>query len=318
MDTVQKIRSQMGTRTFVLITFVILLSALSAYAYEITNNVIKINEKAKVVTETYKSNNVSEEAVAQIAEEEASKLSAKKSSSSSSSTGSDSSSNDSGSSDGSTTPEGSDDPGWVWDETPPVLSNMMVNFADYNPVAGTAGDFLFDAQMEKAFGEFGRTVSSPSGPKSLPQFDFFVTQSTSIVAPVGGEVVLFTYQPSTTDYSIHIRPTYNSAWLINYDHIRNVPGTIVEGATITAGQYIGTPGSWFYSGFFELMVTYDKGDGNGLGYCPYNYLSSGIKATYSTKINNLMSQWETFKGDSGIYDEGAMVAPGCLTNTSPL
>ena len=314
-NLLNKVRDLLSRAIVVKVALVLVVLSLVSYGVVQAVNILNIGTKEDVAIEVveYQSNEPSEEVVEEAASSTSSKKS--KSNSSSSSLNDDSSSSSSAS---GTTPEGANDPGWVWDETPPVLTNLMVSFENYNPGNGTAGDFLFDAQMDKVIGEFGRTVSSPSGPKTLPQFDFFVTQSTQIFAPLGGKVVLLTYQPSTTDYSIHIRPTYNSPWLINFDHIRNVPGTIVEGASIAAGQYIGTPGSWFFSGFFELMVTYDKGDGNGLGYCPFTYLSSGLKATYTTKINNLISQWETFKSDTSIYDEGAMVAPGCLTATSGL
>ena len=200
------------------------------------------------------------------------------------------------------------DPGWVWDETSPVLSNLMVNFANYDAGSGKAGDFIFDPALEKVFGDFGRVVSGPSGPKVLAQMDFFITLDTQIYAPIGGEVVRFVYQSSTNDYSIHIRPVFNSVWLINFDHLRNVPASITEGSIITAEQYIGTPGSWFSNGMVELMITYDKGEG-ATGYCPYDFLSSSLKATYTAKINTLMSEWETFKGDPSIYNEAGHVSP---------
>jgi hypothetical protein len=30
-----------------------------------------------------------------------------------------------------------------------------------------------------------------------------------------------------------------------------------------------------------------------------------------------MADWETFKGDASMYDQAAMVAPGCIVSTLP-
>lgn len=217
---------------------------------------------------------------------------------------------------GSTPPSDPEDPGWVWDETPPVLVNTMVNFAPYDSETGKAGDFIFDVALDKVFGDFGWEVSGPGGPKILPTWDFLVTLDTPVYAPTGGEVVMFTYQASTNDYEILLRPVFNSVWLINYDHLRNVPAGIVEGAQITAGQYIGTPGPWFSNGIVELMITRDLGAG-AVGYCPYDFMTPSLKTTFTSNVNTIMSEWETFKSDTGIYNEAGHIKPGCLYNTTP-
>ncbi len=284
----------------------VILSGSASYA-------IFMNQKTKKTEpETSKTNSEETEGEEKTKEEQASETDKD----TQPDTGTGSASN--GSNTGTAPPEAPSDPGspgWVWDETPPVFVNLMVNFAPYNPGTGKAGDFIFDAVLDKVFGDFGQTVSSPEGPKILPTYDFMVTLDTPVYAPTGGEVVMLTYQASTNDYEILIRPVYNSVWLINYDHLRNLNPAIAEGAQITAGQYLGTPGPWFSNGIVELMITRDIGEGS-IAYCPYDFLSSSLKATYTSKINTIMSEWETFKGDSSIYDEGVMVKPGCLMNTT--
>ena len=216
-------------------------------------------------------------------------------------------------------PEESDNSGWVWDETPFVISNLMVNFGTYNAGTGKAGDYFFEPLLDKVFGEFGRIVQNPDGSdKRLTQNDYFVSHNTSVVSPMNAEVVMVTYQPTTQDYSIHVRPSYNSIWLINFDHIRNLSSLIVEGGDITAGQFLGNPSPWFGDSYYvELMITKDLGDGSPVGYCPYTFMTSSLKATYSASLNTLISDWETYKGDTSIYDESAFIYPGCQSNTAP-
>jgi len=215
-------------------------------------------------------------------------------------------------------PEESEDLGWVWDETPPVLSNFMVNFGTYNAGTGKAGDYYFEPLLEKVFGEFGRSAQNPDGsPKTLAQNDYFVSADTDIVSPMDAIVNTVTYQESTSDYEILVNPSENSIWLINFDHIREINPSIVEGATITAGQYLGKPSPWFGDSYLvELMITKDLNDGSPIGYCPYDFMTSSLKSIYATYLNTLMSDWETFKGDTTIYDESSHVKPGCLTNTA--
>jgi hypothetical protein len=210
-----------------------------------------------------------------------------------------------------------DDPGWVWDETPPVLENFMVDFGTYNSETGKAGDYDFDIRLEKVFGDFGRTVQNELGePKILPQMDMFVSSDTDIVSPMDAEVVMVTYQEDTEDYEVHVRPSFNSVWLVNFDHLKNLSSFIVEGANITAGQFLGNPSPWGYFFLIELMITRDLGDG-AVGYCPYDFMSSSLKESFESNLDTLMSDWETFKGDTTIYDESAYVKPGCLTSTAP-
>lgn len=217
-----------------------------------------------------------------------------------------------------TSEEEPENPGWVWDETPPVLTNFMVEFGEYNSETGKAGDYYFEPMLEKVFGGFGRTVQDQDGqPKVLPTNDMFVSADTSIVSPLDAEVVMVTYQKDTEDYEVHVRPTFNSVWLINFDHITNLSSFIVEGANITAGQLLGNGSPWFGDSYLiELMITRDL-NGSAEGYCPYDFMSSSLKASFESNLSALMSDWEAFKGDSTIYDESAYVKPGCLTNTAP-
>jgi len=212
------------------------------------------------------------------------------------------------------TPEEPDDPESVPDETPPVLTNFMVNFGTYNAGTDMAGGYYFEPYTDKVFGEFGRTVASPEGPKILPTFDMFVASDTNIVSPLDAEVFNVIYQDSTSDYEIHLKTSENNVWMVSFDHLQNISPSIVTGASISAGQYLGTASPWGSSYMVELMITRDV-DGSAQAYCPYDFFSASLKSIFNSSLNTLMSEWETFKGDSSIYDESAFIKPGCLINT---
>ncbi|XOU94964.1 MAG: hypothetical protein ACNFW9_02740 [Candidatus Kerfeldbacteria bacterium] len=217
------------------------------------------------------------------------------------------------------TPEESEDPESepesVPDETQPILTNFMVNFGTYNSETGMAGDYYFEPYTDKVFGGFGRTVSGPDGPKTLPSFDYFVSSNADIVAPMNAVVTGVIYQESTSDYEIHTQSSTDNVWVVSFDHIQNLSSAIVEGASITAGQYLGHASPWGNSYMVELMIFRSVDGGGSMAYCPYNFFSTSLKATFSTSLNTLMSDWETYKGDSSIYDESAYIKPGCLVES---
>ncbi|MFC1687857.1 hypothetical protein ACFL0L_04730 [Patescibacteria group bacterium] len=210
-----------------------------------------------------------------------------------------------------------ENPDWVWDETPPVFTRFMVDFGLYDSATGLAGDYDFNSSLDKVFGEFGRTVQDGmGGDKVLPSFDMFVSADANLYSPLAAEVVMVTYQELSSDYEVHVKTAENSVWLINFDHITNLDPAIVEGATIESGQLLGNAAPWGSGYLIELMITRDLGSG-AVGYCPYDFFTPTLKSTLSSSLNTLMSDWETFKGDTNIYDESAYVKPGCLTDTAP-
>ena len=203
-------------------------------------------------------------------------------------------------------------------ESPPVLTHSMVEFGDYNPETGKAGDFIFDNSIvDKVFEEFGEEAYDGfGGTKTLPHYTFFLSLDARIYAPTDGEVVMLTYQEDWNDYEILVGPTSLSDWKLNYDHIRNVPGHIVEGYMIQAGEYIGTPGVWYMDvGFIELTIMKDLNNGFNENYCPYDFFTPELKVSFSQGLNNLMTDWESYNNDMTIYDEESYVSPGCFENT---
>ncbi len=188
----------------------------------------------------------------------------------------------------------------------PVLENLIVAFAPYDPTTGRAGAFVFDRQEDKVFLEFNAVVGGPTGPKTLPTFEYRVDPQADVYAPIEGTVVRFVYQPDTADYEIGFAQKGSACETVSIDHVK--APTVGQGDAVTAGKVVGKPGSWSASlGRVELMVTIGR-----VAYCPFSYFDPARKSVYQQKVRRLMADWETFKGDPTIYDEAAMVLPGCL------
>lgn len=192
----------------------------------------------------------------------------------------------------------------------PVLENLVVTFAAYDAETGRAGDFIFVTARNKVFDEFGAVVEDVGGdPVVLPTFEYKVSPDSQLVSPMAGIISQVDYQEETSDYSIVIIPESGSEWFVNIDHVTEV--LVSVGESVTAGQLLGKPGVWDETlGRTELMVVK-----NQTYYCPFNLFAPALKSEYEAKVTELMSDWETFKGDDTIYDQAAMVVPGCNEST---
>ena len=68
-------------------------------------------------------------------------------------------------------------------------------------------------------------------------------------------------------------------------------------------------------GFTEVMIVKLGGShGGNPTACLYNLLDESVKDKYHKQIYKLVADWEEFKGDTSIYDEGAWESPGCIFN----
>ena len=196
---------------------------------------------------------------------------------------------------------------------PPVIKNLVVNFDDWNMITNRAGDFIFLAPEDKVFLEFGLVVVGPEGPKTLPEFEFRVVPDTVAVSPIDGAVESIFFQPETNDYEIHLVSSPTSPFLVGVDHVTDL--LVAKGDAVTAGQPLGKVGPFSAAlGRTELQVLNFIEEKN---YCPWELFDPALAAAFKQKVIELMADWETFKGDASIYDEAAMVAPGCLSSTLP-
>lgn len=195
----------------------------------------------------------------------------------------------------------------------PVLKNLLVDFEPLDPETKMAGAFDFNAgyNEDKLFYEFGAEARDGSGGiKLLPTFEYRVSPSANVYAPVSGTIIGYEYQDSTADYEISIGESLNDNVLVGIDHIKNI--TVSQGDKVKAGDILGKPGTWSGSiGRVELDIYGIDGH-----VCPFNYFSKKLEDEYHTKVLQHMEDWETWKYDDTIYDEDSMIyAPGCVYNT---
>ena len=191
---------------------------------------------------------------------------------------------------------------------PFVIENLGVNFAPWNRDTNEAGDFYFTNNFIKIFGEFGCQTRDPDwNIKELPHFSYILKNNATIVSISEGEVVRIYYQEESADYDFSIRSLNDPAFDIVYDHLINL--RIQLGDIVQPGDTLGNPAPLSSNlGSAEIMI---NNLDTKLSYCPFCYFDEQIRDITIQKVEQLMSDWEKFKGDTSIYDEKNHVIPGC-------
>lgn len=193
-------------------------------------------------------------------------------------------------------------------EVVPVLKNLAVFFAAYNAATDKAGDFMFEANQNKIFLEFGPAAT---GENPLPTFEYYLDPQAQIQSPTEGVVTAVNYQQENNDYSIIIRPEVNSNWFVNIDHVLNVQ--VAANDIVAVGDILGNPGNWELGlGRTELMIGNEE---TNLAYCPFEMFDPELSATYQDQVTQLLNDWENFKNDDTLYDQSSMVYPGCYSTS---
>ena len=229
---------------------------------------------------------------------------------------------------------------------PPLLMNLLIeNWGPYDSSTGISGDFEFRSDLEAIFFyEYGRlnAIGTPDEYEN-PTFEYQVPRDTFVYIPIDGVVSRIRWQPTSgykqDDWEIFIKPSMESDWMIIIDHVVSIdcdrsstkvcdlPLTI-NGVEITTGTEVKAGDLFGYVGnrednsggnvFGRTEITIGKyiEDGNQvvgtISYCPMNYLDPSVKQSLESAVNNIMSSYETWLGDSSFYDESNMVAPGCI------
>jgi murein DD-endopeptidase MepM/ murein hydrolase activator NlpD len=194
------------------------------------------------------------------------------------------------------------------DTARPVLANLGVRFAPYDPQTGRAGDFDFTAAkgMQKIMREFGAPVIAQDGStKHLPELDYFLPGGYPIVAIIDG-VVSWVQKQGENDYELLLQPSAKNPWWVSYDHVRDV--RVTAGQQVKVGDTLAIASGDDKHGFFELMV---GSYADTAAVCPLTMVAPEKRAVAEASIARLMKDWEEFKGDPTIWDEATMTRPGC-------
>jgi hypothetical protein len=213
------------------------------------------------------------------------------------------------------------------DPTPPAIKNLGIEIQTWDGIPGSkAGAIIFDPNLSKTFEPFGALL----GGKVNSSINFTIAKGQNVTAPIDGVVVAVEYQTNwwEQDYEIRLRSKMTSAFEVSIDHVSNP--LVAFGDTVVAGQVIAQTGNWITGGpqnpvtnpnygIVEIQVNrYTALPCNDFTaskmVCPLSLMSSQDLTTYSAKLTQLMADWEAVKSNPQLFDEAAMVLPGCLVN----
>lgn len=197
------------------------------------------------------------------------------------------------------------------------IKSLPVAFGAYDATTGKAGDFDFNAgdpTFNQIIIDYGYEIPANSlGPaKSNPQPTLYLPLGTDVLSMVDG-IVFDVPKLYSNDYSVMVQ-VQGSDLIFETEHVINLK--VKKGDKVKAGQLIAqvsdydehnTPGL----GLVEIGVL--MGGNSPSHVCPSDYFHDSVKEKLSKQITDLHVAWETFKGDSTIYDESKFVISGCLT-----
>lgn len=191
-------------------------------------------------------------------------------------------------------------------ETPPIIKNLVVNMG----VDGVdPGGAVVVRANRKDFLEFGAEVpAEEGGSKVLPTFEYRVRSDADVLSPMDGVITRLEYQTDSNDWAIWIQTRAGAEWLVEIDHVLDLPDDISVGDSIAAGTLLGKPGTWGDGlGRVELLVVF--GDSY---HCPFSLFDSALIDDYRAQVTDLMNAIES-ENTTGepFYDQDSMVEPGC-------
>jgi hypothetical protein len=197
----------------------------------------------------------------------------------------------------------------------PVLRNLLVDIqpCTTNPcTGGTAGAFSFLSSGNHAPIVFGATVpASSGGQKLIPNLELRVLSTADILSPVDGVISSIEKNSSQDDYAVSISHSALSEFSIEIDHVTALQ--VQARDRVSAGQILGKPGIWYPADGIGRVELQMKRGGDFI--CPVEYLAADVATELRNKVLDLLEDWEQVKSNTSLYDENAMVVPGCLRST---
>lgn len=205
------------------------------------------------------------------------------------------------------------------DKPPLLLKSIGVNLGAYDASTGIAGDFRFTkekVEFDRLFMGFGFLVPANSaGPaKSNPQPTYVLPLGTPVRSLVDGVVAAL---PTLWSGDISVQVTEDGQmeqWIYEMEHV--IRPTVKIGDRVTAGQIIGEVSDFdkgVPAGFGVTEIGILKGGNPPSHVCPFAYLDESIKQETQSGLRALFEAWETYRGNSNLYNENKENFPGCLT-----
>ncbi len=197
---------------------------------------------------------------------------------------------------------------------PPVIAHLGVEFGRYDPGTGMAGDFSFHGfpasggigTSAKLFLEFGGSYypgpDCPPDCGTASHMIFRLPPEARVYAPADAVVEAIRFDENWQDFEITLRPSrQRTRWFLNIDHLLDV--RVARGQWVRAGDWIAVAGNHH--------VEIDLNSDNGYSYCIFDYFDAAARDEWRQRVLDFMNDWEAYLDDPTIYDQGAMVEPGC-------
>lgn len=198
------------------------------------------------------------------------------------------------------------------------IKNLGFNLDYYDETTGMAGDMkftkgsLFDNYL---FGNYSKTRANlPDGREKgdSPQLMFLLPMGTKVLAIADG-TIHDVKQLYSGDYSVMI-DVGDPELYYEMEHVANV--VVKKGDKVSAGQHVAevsSHNSKSNDGLGILEVGVLKHGNPPSHLCYFDHVDDSIKPELDKKILAFYESWETYKGDTSIYDEANMPTPGCDT-----
>lgn len=180
--------------------------------------------------------------------------------------------------------------------------------------------------LNRVFTEFGfvipATATSTGNEKANPQPTYLAPMGTKVRSAVDGVVDRIADLWSTAtlgDVSVMVKPDGLAGRcyvVVEFEHVTNP--TVRVGDRVAAGQVIAEVGPLNSQGsrglgLVEFGILTGAGDGRPLHVCPYAYFDPAVRTSQIEALGRFLADWESFAGDSTLYDEATWVGgiAGC-------
>ena len=189
-----------------------------------------------------------------------------------------------------------------------IVQGLGIRFGPYDPATQKAGDFMFLQGYTRLFWEFGLSVGDcQGGLKQLPDFGYLLPMDAWVTAVAYGRIVRAVYQEETQDWEFTAVSTADPGIQVGYDHL--VEPRIRDGDIVAPGDTLGRPGIW--DGVLGRVEVTIHDVPSGVFRCPIPYLDPAVSDSLAGLILGHMQDWETFTGDTSVYQQDKQLYPGC-------
>jgi len=215
----------------------------------------------------------------------------------------------------------------------PVLQRHPIDLAPYDVATGQAGDVRFVGRVagNAIYTQFGYVVPAANTTrgedKANPQPTYLAPFGTPVRSAVSGVVENIAELWSTSEYgdvSVMVKPDGLESGcyvVVEAEHVLNP--LVAVGDRVTAGQVIAEVGPLNNLGnsglgLVEFGILTGGGNGRPMHVCPYAYFAPEVASTQLAMLARLMTDWESYSGESSLWDETSWVGGVIGCSSEPI